>query len=80
VVPRTTLAFLPIDPDLAYRQAEVEEYASDQPEADGPARARVTLGLYATSDELVATPSLEQFLSRSLGLQRIARGVAPGPR
>jgi hypothetical protein len=72
VMPKVTLRMLAFAPALADRRATVEEYMLDDPE-----RSRVvvpvTLGLYASPDEIASTTALEVFFSRSFGGQRTAQ-------
>ena len=57
--------------EFADRQPTVEEYVLDDPERSGTILP-VTLGLYASPDELTAPAALETFLSRTFSSQRTA--------
>src|SRR6266536_3504659 len=72
LLPKVTLQVLPFAPELADRRPTIEEYILDDPE-----RSRVvvpvTLGLYASPDELASPAALEAFFGRSFGHQRTAQ-------
>ena len=72
LLPKVTLQMLPFAAELVDRRPTTEEYILDDPE-----RSRVvvpvTLGLYASPDELASRSALAAFFNRSFGRQRMAQ-------
>ena len=72
VMPKVTLRMLAFAPGLADRRATVEEYVLDDPERNRVV-VPVTLGLYASPDEIGSPSALEAFFSRTFGSQPTAQ-------
>jgi hypothetical protein len=75
VLPRSTLATLPVEPDLARRRALIEEYTIGGAEPN-QVMLGITLGLYVSPDELADRTDLREFLADQLKLREKPRSAA----